>query len=63
MEKKKHVSFSNINLIHETYSKKEYDRTSIILPVNELFNRFTVSNYKKIFGNLWIEKMVDNQQY
>lgn len=57
---KKSVSFSKCNQILETYSKKDYDRTSIILPVNEFFNRYSVSNYKKIFGNLWINKMVED---
>jgi hypothetical protein len=61
MEKKKHVSFSKINRIHETYNKNDYDRTSIILPVNELFNRYSVYNYKQFFGNSWISKMVEDE--
>ena len=60
MEKKKHVSFSKINRIHETYNKNDYDRTSIILPVNELFNRYSVSNYKRIFGDSWVNKMAED---
>ncbi len=60
MEKKKRVSFSKCNRIHETYNKKDYDRTCIILPANELFNRYSVSNYKKIFGDSWINKMVED---
>ena len=60
MEKKKRVSFSKFNSIHETYSKKDYDRTSIILPINELFNRYSVSNYKRIFGDSWVNKMAED---